>query len=174
MENLRHDNHQKLIPKHDFMAKKNNHGGLYNQMLNSKTSILLRINDKEKEEKIKAMNNEFLSLVEDIHSDFESAEFGSAEEKIEALIRYSRGLLKYEWNRARDGERGYRFTKFTALSTVGLSIAFLIVVAILKISPATPSNSELTPMKKSLEKVEQPVNQEHNNSLKQATVVPPV
>ncbi|TVU84726.1 MULTISPECIES: hypothetical protein [Pseudoalteromonas] len=166
MEKLRHDNHRQMIPRQDFMAKKNNHGDLYNQMLNSKVSILLRINDKEKEEKVKTMNNEFLSLVESIHNDFESAEFGNAEEKIETLISKSRELLKHEWNRARDGEKGYRVTKLAALTTVGLSIAFLVTVAILKISPATPNNSEPTQIKEILEKVEQSIDKEHNNSLK--------
>jgi hypothetical protein len=167
MEKLRNDNHRQMISKQDFMAKKNNHGDLYNQMLNSKVSILLRINDKEKEEKIKVINNAFLSLVENIHNDFESAEFGNAEEKIETLISKSRELLKYEWNRARDGELGYRVTKYAALTTVGLSITFLVVVAILKISPLTPNNPEPIPTKEALEKVEQPAVKEHNNSLKQ-------
>jgi hypothetical protein len=166
MEKLRHDNHGQMISKQDFMAKKNNHGDLYNQMLNSKVSILLRINDKEKEEKIKKMNNEFLSLIENINTDFESSKFDYAEEKIETLISKSRDLLKYEWNRARDGELGYRVTKFAALTTVGLSIAFLVVVAILKISPITPNDSEPTPIKEALEKIEQSVEKEHNNSLK--------
>ena len=166
MERLRHDNYGQMIPKQVVMAKKNNHGDLYNQMLNSKVSILLRINDKEKKEKIKAMNNEFLSLVENIHNGFESAEFGNAEDKIETLISKSRELLKYEWNRARDGELGYRVTKFAALTTIGLSITFLVVVAILKISPLTPNDSEPTPLKETLEKIEQSVDKEHNNSLK--------
>lgn len=136
IEKLRHDNHRQMIPRQDFMAKKNNHGELYNQMLNSKINILLRINDKEKEETIKKINNEFISLVEGIHHDFESAEFDKSEEKIETLISKSRELLKYEWNRARDGERGYRVAKNVALATVIFSVVFLVIVAILKISPA--------------------------------------
>jgi hypothetical protein len=166
MEKLTHDNYRQMLPKQAFMAKKNNHGDLYNQMLNSKVSILLRINEKEKEAKIKAMNNAFLSLVENIHNDFESAEFPNAEEKIETLISKSRELLKYEWNRARDGELGYRFTKYAALTTIVLSIAVLVAFAILKISPPTPNNPKPTPKKEVLEKVEQPVVKEHNNSLK--------
>lgn len=167
IEKLRHDNHRQMIPRQDFMAKKNNHGDLYNQMLNSKTSILLRINDKEKEKAIKALNNEFLSLVEEIHNDFESAEFDKSEEKIETLISKSRELLKYEWNRARDGERGYRTAKNAALTTVMLSIAFLVVVAILKVSPATPATQNPVPTLEPLKKEEQPViNKEHNSSLK--------
>jgi hypothetical protein len=166
MERLRHDNHRQMIPKQDFMEKKNNHGDLYNQMLNSKVSILLRINDKEKKEKVKAMNNEFLSLVEGIHNDFESAEFGNAEDKIETLISKSRELLKYEWNRARDGELGYRIAKAAALATIGLSIVFLVIIAVLKTSPPTPNDSESTPTKETLEIIEQSVDKEHNNSLK--------
>lgn len=166
MEKLRNDNHRQMIPSHVFMAKKNNHGDLYNQMLNSKVSILLRINDKEKKQKIKQVNNEFLSLVEGIHDNFESAEFDSAEEKIESLISKSRELLKYEWNRARDGEKGYRVTKIAALTTVGLAIAFLIVVAVLKISPASPASPESNALPKLSEKVEQSGNQEHKNLLK--------
>lgn len=166
MEKLRNDSIQDTLSKQDLMAKKNNHGDLYNQMLNSKVSILLRINDKEKEENIKVMNNEFLSLVENIHNDFESAEFDNAKKKIETLISKSRELLKYEWNRARDGELGYRVTKYAALTTVVLSIAFLVGIAILKISPLTPNNPEPIQTKEALEKVEQPVVKEHNNSLK--------
>ncbi|MDI3812018.1 hypothetical protein QK414_29265 [Pseudomonas aeruginosa] len=166
MEKLRHDNHRQMISRQDFMSKKNNHGDLYNQMLNSKSSILLRINDKEKEESIRNINNEFLSLIEAIHSNFESAKFDESEEHVETLISKSRELLKYEWNRARDGERGYRFAKNVALATVVLSIAVLVVVAMLKISPATPVAQKQTPTIELLKKVEQPVNKEHNSSLK--------
>ena len=167
MEKLRHDNHGQMIPKHVFMAKKNNHGDLYKQMLNSKTSILLRINDKEKKQKIKEMNHELLSLVEEVHDDFESSEFDNAEEKIESLVNKSRELLKYEWNRARDGEKWYRVTKFAALATIGVSITFLIVVAVLKISPAsTAPSQETNGLPKLLEKIEPSGNQEHNNSSK--------
>ncbi|AEV27735.1 hypothetical protein Dsui_3405 [Azospira oryzae PS] len=166
IEKLRYENGGQFIPKQYFMAKKNNHGALYNQMLNSKTSILLRINDKEKQESIKKLNNEFLALVEGIHEDFESAEFSKSEEKIETLISKSREVLKYEWNRARDGERGYRYAKNIALITVALSIAFLVIVAILKISPAAPVDQKTTPTVEPLKKAEQSVNKEYNNSLK--------
>ncbi|MEH8021119.1 hypothetical protein [Rheinheimera metallidurans] len=166
IEKLRHENHGQFISKQAFMAKKNSHIELYNDILNSKNSILLRINDKEKEQKIKDINDRFLSLVEEVHNDFESAELGDAEEKIGSLINQSRELLKYEWDRARDGEKGYRTAKKTALATVGLSIIFLVVVAVLKITPAKPEAPEAIPVKESLEKAEPTGNQEHNNSLK--------
>lgn len=163
MENLRHDNHRQMIPRDVFMAKKNNHGDIYNHMLNSKVSILLRINVKEKKPEIRKINNDFISLVEEIHDDFESAEFASAEEKIERLISKSRELLKYEWNRARDGEKGYRVVKTAALATVGFAVTFLIVIAILKISPASPASPEANALTEVSEKVEQTGNQRHNN-----------
>lgn len=168
MEQLRHDNHRQMIAREAFMAKKNNHGELYNQMLNAKTSILLRINDKEIKQEIKKLNNEFLSLVEEIHKEFECAAFDQSEEKIEILIGKSRELLKYEWDRARDGERGYRVAKNVALMTVVLSVAFLLIVAVAKISPATSETSvtqKPVPLVGALKKEEQSVNKEHNNQL---------
>jgi hypothetical protein len=166
IEKLRHENHGQFISKKSFMIKKNNHIELYNDILNSKNSILLRINDKEKEQKIKEINDCFLSLIEEIHNDFESAELGDAEEKIGTLINKSRELLKYEWDRARDGEKSYRTAKKAALLTVGLSIIFLVVVAALKITPATPEAPDKNLAKEMLEKAEPAGNQEHNNSLK--------
>jgi hypothetical protein len=166
IEKLRYENHGQFIPKQEFMAKKNNHIELYNDILNSKNSILLRINDKEKEQKIKEINDRFLSLVEEIHNDFESSELGNAEEKIKSLIKQSRELLKYEWDRARDGEKSYRAAKKAALATVALSIFFLVVVAALKITPANPEAPETNPVKETLKKADSVGNQEHNNSLK--------
>lgn len=138
---------------------------MYGEILNSKNSILLRINDKEKEQKVKEINDSFLSLVYEIHNDFESANFGDAEEKIEDLIKQSRELLKYEWDRARDGEKSFRVAKKTALVTVVLSVMFLVVVAALKIAPATTEVSETNTVNDVLEKLDSVDKQELNNFL---------
>lgn len=170
IQNISNDNYGK--GQANSMAAKFNHAELYNEVLNSKTSILLRINDKEEDPKKQVINDKCLVLVEEIYNDFEGAKFGLAEEKIESLIENSRKLLKYEWNRARDGEKAYTDAKKNAVNMIRVSkyllIAFPIIVIGLFIIEATSNTQKLEGMPKNeaLNKEKQLSKQECDDSLK--------
>ena len=132
IEYLRITNRGQALLPIKAMDKKNDKSDLYSQMLNSKISILLRINDNEKDEKFKKINDKVLEHVENIYNDFENGRFNDAETKINKLVSKSRELLKYEWDRVRDGERNYAKTKKVALVTVIISIILLIGMTLLK------------------------------------------
>ena len=129
IEHLIRDNQGQAISTNKFMEKKNDHSELYNKMLNSKISILLRINDNEREKEFKNINDAVLEHVEKIHNDFENKNFQGANEKIDQLVSKSRKLLKYEWNRARDGEKNYAKTKTIAFRAVIISIVLLFILS---------------------------------------------
>ena len=129
IEHLIRDNKGQGISTDKFMEKKNDHSELYNKMLSSKISILLRINDNEKEEEFKKINDKVLEHVENIYSDFENKKFDDANQKIGKLVSKSRELLKYEWNRARDGEKNYAKTKKIAFWTVIISVILLFILS---------------------------------------------
>jgi len=171
IEYLRSANRGQAILPTTAMDKKNDKADLYSQMLNSKTSILLRINDNEKDEKFKKINDKVLEHVENIYNDFENAKFDDAEKKIDKLVSKSRELLKYEWDRVRDGEKNYAKTKKVALATVAISIILLIGMTLWKTydftineetnlkAPETLVNDDINESNQTL------INKEQNNSL---------
>jgi len=170
IEHLRRDNKGLAIPKDRFMEKKNNHGDLYNEMLNSKISILLRINDSEELEEFKKINDKVLKYVDSIHENFENAEFGKAEEKIEKLVLEARKLLKYEWNRVRDGEKSFSRTKNIAFGTILVSVILLISMVGWKIydikSKVTSTKNTKTTFIKDVNASDQPLFKLDNNNSK--------
>ena len=116
-------------PPASSLLCKLDHSDLYTTLLKSKTSIVLRINDKEKEKEDFERNEKFLMLIELTHKNFEVGKFDEAYEAIQNLTSTSRELLKHEWNRARDGEKKYQETK--AISQWAMGTAGAILMAIL-------------------------------------------
>jgi hypothetical protein len=110
------------------MEKKLNNSELYTDMLKARISILLRINDKEKEPKNFERNKKFLNLIENIYSNFEAMEFDEVYKSINSLTAASRDLLKHEWNRARDGEKKFQEAKAGAEWAMGAAGAFLMAI----------------------------------------------
>jgi hypothetical protein len=101
---------------------------LYTTLLKAKTSIALRINDKEKEKEDFERNKEFLNLINLTHKNFEEGNFEGTHKAIDSLISISRELLKHEWNRARDGEKKYQDAKATSQWSIGTAGAFLMAL----------------------------------------------
>lgn len=128
IELLRKDNDGLIIPKAKFMEKKLNHSDLYTELLKARISILLRINDKEKEPENFERNEKFLKLIESIYSNFEDGNFDEVYKDIKLLTDASRNLLKHEWNRARDGEKNFQETKAVSEWAMGAAGAFLMAI----------------------------------------------
>jgi hypothetical protein len=104
------------------------HSDLYTTLLKVKTSIALRINDKEKAKKDFERNEKFLKLIELTHTNFEAGKFDETYEAIQILTSTLRELLKHEWNRARDGEKKYQEAKAISQWVMGTTSAFLMVI----------------------------------------------
>jgi hypothetical protein len=149
IEHLTKDNAGLMIPGSKYMEKKLNHSELYTDMLKARISILLRINDKEKEPKDFERNEKFINLIESIYSKFEGRKFADVYEDITLLTAISRDLLKHEWNRARDGERKFQEAKTGAEWAMGAAGAFLMAILMTisyeSIKLAFTTTSEVSP-----------------------------
>ena len=128
IELLRKDNDGLMITREKFMQKKLNHSLLYTEFLKARISILLRINDKEKEPENFERNEKFLKLIESIYSNFESGNFDGVYKDIKLLTSASRNILKHEWNRARDGEKKFQEAKAVSEWAMGAAGAFLMAI----------------------------------------------
>lgn len=128
IEHIIKDNAGMMYSPAKAMEKKLSHSELYTEMLQAKTSILLRINNKEKKPEDFERNEKFLTLIEGIHIKFESRKFAEAHEDIKLLTSVSRDLLKHEWNRARDGEKKFQEAKAISEWTMGAAGAFLMAL----------------------------------------------
>lgn len=110
------------------MSVKLVHSELYSEMLKSRISILLRINNKEKAPQDFQRNETFLNLIESIYQKFEGGKFPDVYTDIESLTGVSRSLLKHEWGRARDGEKRFQEAKAGAEWAMGAAGAFLMAI----------------------------------------------
>jgi hypothetical protein len=104
------------------------HSELYATLLKVKTSIELRINDKERKKDDFERNEKFLKLIEQNYQNFENMSTDQTDEAMRRLILASRELLKHEWNRARDGEKKYQEAKVTSQWVMGIAGAFLMAI----------------------------------------------
>ena len=93
------------------MSVKLEHSELYSEMLKSRISILLRINNKEKALEDFQRNETFLNLIESIYQKFEGGKFSEVYTDIDSLTGVSRSLLKHEWDRVRVGESRFQGAK---------------------------------------------------------------
>ena len=75
MDKISKDTDGKHISLSIRMSNKLVHGDLYADMIRTRTSILLRINDKEKVESEYITNKQFLDLINDISKNFENGQF---------------------------------------------------------------------------------------------------
>lgn len=116
------------LPLHKRMSAKLDHSELYSEMLKSRISIMLRINNKEKAPQDFQRNEAFLNLIESIYQKFEGGKFPDVYTDIESLTGVSRSLLKQEWGRARDGEKRFQEAKAGAEWAMGAAGAFLMAI----------------------------------------------
>ncbi|QUE91264.1 hypothetical protein [Pseudomonas sp. SCA2728.1_7] len=128
IEHITRDSLKTSKPPSSSLLCKLDHSDLYTTLLKAKTSIVLRINDKEKEREDFERNEKFLMLIELTHKNFEVGKFDEAYKAIQNLTSTSRELLKHEWNRARDGEKKYQEAKAISQWAMGTAGAFLMAI----------------------------------------------
>jgi hypothetical protein len=142
IKHIAKDNLGRMMSITHIMSKKLDHSELYSEMLKSRISIMLRINDKEEKKEDYERNALFLSLIESIYTNFESGKTAEVYKHIALLTDASRSLLKHEWNRARDGEKRFQLAKDRSQRgirwTTTVLLALLIAAAYEAISGGLP------------------------------------
>lgn len=86
------------------------------------TSITLRVNKEEGNNKHKSVNNCFLTALEQVRQAYKDARLEDARELLVPLRDSAQPLLKYEWERVKSGEKAYRVSKYAALAVLLFSI----------------------------------------------------
>lgn len=100
---------------------------VYNQ---ASSSILLRINQQEKEEPLKSINEKFLTKLTAVLQAVSSQDYCAAAVNCNAIIEESKPLLKEEWKRVKAGERPFRISKWIAGLVFAVGIIFSIFVGL--------------------------------------------
>ena len=115
------------------MQSKLKHSELYNKMEQSRISIILRINESEKDKAQRVTNKLFVRKINRIGTTFESGKFDNVRALIKELLPLSKSILKHEWNRARDGEKWYQSARTFAEWAIALtsSVVFAIMMCII-------------------------------------------
>ena len=123
-ENYINDHLEDKIKDLDIVNKR---AELHDAALSAYNSIHLKINKNEKNKKAKEVNDNFLQALDEAHENRKAGETEDIGYLLEQVISNAEALLKREWNRVRDGEKSYRWSKNGAL-------LFLIVTMIVFIS----------------------------------------
>lgn len=99
---------------------------IYARVNESYNDIIFRINDSEKNEEGKKLNDDFLSALYKTREHYHNNKFAEARTACEPLREASKPLLKHEWKRVKSGELNYRMAKYLAIFVLlsGLSAAF--------------------------------------------------
>ena len=84
----------------------------------SYTSITLRVNTEEENNEHKLINSSFLNALEDVRGAYKAGELERARELLVELRDSAQPLLKYEWDRVKDGEKTYKRSKRVALAVL--------------------------------------------------------
>jgi len=101
---------------------------LHDATLASYNFIQLRINKNENDAKAKKINNSFILSLEKAHENRKTGGAEGLDSLLEQVITNAEALLKHEWNRVRDGEKSYRWSKHGALLLLAISITTFILV----------------------------------------------
>lgn len=124
---------------------------LYEQVRESATRIVLRINPNDPDAELRALNQRLLELLQESRELFNSNKYGDAKKKCTELRDAAIPVLKVEWNRVRDGEPQYQKAKLVAQrvlwSGLGASLLALLLAITLpvtqperKVEPASTTN----------------------------------
>ena len=81
----------------------------------SYTMIVLRINQDEKDKKIKEQTKHLLLLLNDMQRYIKNLDNDSASDNIPRIRQAAQPILKHEWERVKKGEPVYRYSKMLAL-----------------------------------------------------------
>ena len=87
------------------------------------TSIVLRINPEDKDEKLKVHNIALLDVLARSRRALRDDNFAEAKGLLDDLQLKARPILKLEWNRVRDGEPLFRLTRWAAFLIIAGSLA---------------------------------------------------
>lgn len=96
---------------------------IYAKVNESYNDIIFRINDSEKREKGKHLNNAFLSALKKTREHYLKNELDEARSACELLRKASKPLLKHEWKRVKAGELNYRISKYFAIVVLAVGLA---------------------------------------------------
>jgi hypothetical protein len=111
----------------------------YEAFGNTFTSLILRINGEEKKPNIAKLNDEFLAALWELRDAFNEKQYDKATKLVPTLRERAIPILKHEWERVKQGEQVYRWSKSVA--------AVLLVLAALGIGVLTmwPTNGVKKP-----------------------------
>ena len=100
---------------------------IYAKVNKSYNDIIFRVNDKETDEKGKDLNDAFLAALKTTSEHFSKAKYMESFKSCDAVRDATKPLLKYEWERVKNGEPAYKNAKrISAIVLVtGLFIAIL-------------------------------------------------
>lgn len=112
---------------------------LHDSALVAYNSIQLRINKNETKGKAKEINDNFILSLDNAHESRKAGKTDDLGYLLEQIIKNAEPLLKHEWNRVRDGEKAYRWSKSGALLLLLISITTFIL-AMYALSVGKPSN----------------------------------
>lgn len=144
MEHIAKDNWRSMKDRSVMMQSKLGHSELYNKVEQSRISIILRINESEKDKSQRVTNKLFVRKINRISNTFERGDFVRTRELIKELVPLSKVILKHEWNRARDGEKWYLSAKTFAEWVIGsaATVIFAMLMCIVYESLTTAHSAQ--------------------------------
>jgi len=102
----------------------------YSKVNKSYNDIVLRINSNEDDPEGKALNDEFLSALEQTRQHYNKARYLDAFRACDAVREAGKPLLKFEWKRVKRGEPSYNKSKKVALGALLSGIVAAAVLAL--------------------------------------------
>jgi hypothetical protein len=86
----------------------------FDQAVQSYNAIVLRINPSERNKRLRALNNQFVTALREVREALRQDDFETARAHADALHEKLRPILKREWVRVKKGEPIYRTTLWIA------------------------------------------------------------
>lgn len=110
------------------------------------TSIVLRINPSDSDKYLKQKNEEFLSTLRAVRDAMRDDKYNEARKLADTLQEKAQPILKFEWDRVKNGERFYRITRRIPASILAVGfLAGLIYgsIAIFRANQEMPTSAEI-------------------------------
>lgn len=99
---------------------------IYSKVNESYNDIIFRINDIEKDDEGKRINDAFLAALSKTRDHYNKNELAEARSACDPLRDAAKPLLKFEWKRVKNGELNYRLSKYFSI--------FILVVGVISTS----------------------------------------
>lgn len=103
---------------------------IYSKMNESYNDIIFRINDKEVDKDGNEINSKFLSELNNTRQLYLTGKWDDVVKSCDALREASKPLLKYEWNRVKEGEPNYHKAKKYSLIVLFVSMLLIVISTI--------------------------------------------